>query len=184
MGSSSVRRAMSNRSNPEHVQSFTTLRKLETANTSLDNSEVNGSVLDLGVGCGDNQSRRSASSSQRFSFRRSKSVASGLPIIRDVSQDSSFHNGSYATKSLLRRKTGESRRGRSISRFFNKMKNIVVKDKNRRIKSSDDESSSNYSTLPSHSTISYVQDQSQSCLTPSKLKQVQHHSTPRLMKPE
>ena len=108
MGSSSVRRAMSNRSNPEHVQSFTTLRKLETANTSLDNSEVNGSVLDLGVGCGDNQRRRSASASQRFSFRRSKSVASGLPIIRDVSQDSSFHNGSYATKSLLRRKKGDS----------------------------------------------------------------------------
>ena len=148
MGSSSVRRAMSNRSNPEHVQSFTTLRRLEAANTSLDHPEVNGSVLDLGGGCGDNQS--SNSGSQRSSFRRSKSVASGLLRMGDVSQDSSFHNGSYAAKSLLRRKTGESRRGRSISRFFNKMKNIVVKDKNRRIKSSDDESSSNYSTLPSH----------------------------------
>ena len=177
MGSSSVRRAMSNRSNPEHVQSFTALRRLEVANTSLDHPEDNGSVLDLGGGCGDNQS--SNSGSQRSSFRRSKSVASGLLRMGDVSQDSSFHNGSYATKSLLRRKKGDSGGGKSISRFFKQMRNIVGKDKNRRIKSSEDESGS---TLASHSSVSNVR--LQSCLTPRKLKQVQHHSTPRLMKTE
>ena len=178
MGSSSVRRAMSNRSNPEHV-SFTGLRGLEVANTSLDNPEVNNSVNDLRGGSG------GPSDSRKFSYSRSKSVASGLPRLGDDSQNSSLQDGSYATKSLLRKKKGESGGGRSISRFFRQMKSSMNlgKDKNKKNKSSDQESSK-YSTLPSQSSVSHLQHQSQSCLTPRKLKQVQHHSTPRLSEHE
>ena len=178
MGSSSVRRAMSNRSNPEHV-SFTGLRGLEVANTSLDNPEVNNSVNDLRGGSG------GPSDSRKFSYSRSKSVASGLPRLGDDSQNSSLQDGSYATKSLLRKKKGESGGGRSISRFFRQMKSSMNlgKDKNKKNKSSDQESSK-YSTLPSNSSMSHLQHQSQSCLTPRKLKQVQHHSTPRLSEHE
>ena len=179
MGSSSVRRAMSNRSNPEHV-SFTALRILEVANTSLDNPEVNDSVHDL------RGSSRDSSNSRKYSYSRSKSVASGLPRLGDVSQDSCQHDGSYASKSLLRKKKGDSSGGRSISRFFKQMKSSMNlgKDKKKRNKSGDQETDSKHATLPSHSSVSNLRHQSQSCLTPRKLKQVQHHSTPRLSKHE
>ena len=180
MGSSSVIRAMSNRSNPEQV-SFTGLRGLEVANTSLDNPEVNNSVNDIRGGSGE------SSASRKFSYLRSKSVASGLPRLGDDSQNSSLHDGTYATKSLLRKKKGDASGagGRGISRFFKQMKSSMNlgKDKNKKSKSSDQESSK-YSTLPCHSSVSHLQHQSQSCLTPRKLKQIQHHSTPRLSKLE
>jgi len=176
MGSSSVRRAMSNRSNPEHA-SFTALRTLE-ANTSLDNPEAYDSLHDLRGAGGE-----SSSKSRKYSYARSKSVASGLPGMGDISQDSS-HDGSYATKSLVRKKKGDSGGGRSISRFFRQMKSSMNlgKDKNKKNKPCDQ--GSKYSPLASHSSVSNLRQQSQSCLTPRKLKQVQHHSTPRLSKQE
>ena len=176
MGSSSVRRAMSNRSNPEQV-SFTALRVLEVANTSLDNPEANDSVPDL------RGASRDSLNSRKYSHSRSKSVASGLPRLGDISQDS-YHDGSDAAKTLLRKKKGDSN-GRSISRFFKQMKSSMNlgKDKNKRNKSSDQDGSK-YSTLTSHSSVSNLRYQSQSCVTPRKLKQVQHHSTPRLSKHE
>ena len=181
MGSSSVRRAMSNRSNPEHV-SFTGLRGLEVANTSLDNPEVNNSVNEIREGSGD------SSDSRKFSYLRSKSVASGLPRLGDDSQNSSLHDGTYATKSLLRKKKGDSSGagGRGISRFFKQMKSSMNlgKEKKKRNKSGDQETDSKRATLPSHSSVSNLRHQSQSCLTPRKLKQIQHHSTPRLSKLE
>ena len=172
MGSSSVRRAMSNRSNPEQV-SLTALRVLEVANTSLDNPESNDSVPDL-----------RGASSRKYSQSRSKSVASGLPRLGDISQDSSYHDGNDASKTLLRKKKGDSN-GRSISRFFKQMKSSMNlgKDKNKRNKSNDQDGSK-YSPLTSHSSVSNLRYQSQSCVTPRKLKQVQHHSTPRLSKHE
>ena len=177
MGSSSVRRAMSNRSNPEQV-SYTAHRVLEVANSSLDNPEGNDSVPDL------RSASKDSPKSRKYSQSRSKSVASGLPRLGDISQDSSYHDGSDASKSLLRKKKGDSN-GRSISRFFKQMKNSMnlSRDKNKRNKSSDQDSSK-YSTLASHSSVSNLRYQSQSCLTPRKLKQVQHHSTPRLSKHE
>ena len=180
MGSSSVRRAMSNRSNPEHV-SFTALRILEVANTSLDNPQVNDSVHDL------RGSSRDSSDNRKYSYSRSKSVASGLPRLGDVSQDSTQHDESYASKSLLRKKKGDSSGGRSISRFFKQMKssmNLGSKDKKKRNKSGDQETGSKHATLPSRSSVSNLRHQSQSCLTPRKLKQAQHHSTPRPSKHE
>ena len=177
MGSSSVRRAMSNRSNPEQV-SYTALRVLEVANTSLDHPEGNDSVPDLG------SANRDSPQNRKYSHSRSKSVASGLPRLGDISQDSSYHDGSDASKSLMKKKKGDSN-GRSISRFFKQMKSSMnlSKDKNKRNKSSD-QNGSKYSTFTSHSSVSNLRYQSQSCLTPRKLKQVQHHSTPRLSKHE
>ena len=177
MGSSSVRRAMSNRSNPEQV-SLTALRVLEVANTSLDNPEANDSVPDL------RGASRDSLTSRKYSQSRSKSVASGLPRLGDISQDSSYHDGNESSKTLLRKKEGDSN-GRSISRFFKQMKSSMNlgKDKNKRNKSSDQDGSK-YSNLTSHSSVSNLRYQSQSCVTPRKLKQVQHHSTPRLSKHE
>ena len=76
------------------------------------------------------------------SFRRS----------RPFTQDRYFH--SYA-KSLLRRKKGQSSRGRNISSRFKQMRNIVGKDKNRKNKSYDAESALEWFKLL-HSSLLFL----------------------------
>ena len=152
MGSSSaVRRAMSNRSNPDNVRSVTALARLE-------------------AGAAAEAREDQASSSSTIKYSRSRSVASGLPRMGDNSL--SLHDGSYESKSLLRKKK------EGFSKLLRNMKSFVAKDK-KRIKSNEYEASS--SKKPSFSVPKFSH-QSQTCLTPRSLKQVQHHSTPRLVK--
>ena len=154
MGSSSaVRRAMSNRSNPDNVRSVTALARLEAGAAAEARAREDQAI-----------------SSSTIKYSRSRSVASGLPRMGDNSL--SLHDGSYESKSLLRKKK------EGFSKLLRNMKSFVAKDK-KRMKSNEYEASS--SKKPSFSVPKFSH-QSQTCLTPRSLKQVQHHSTPRLVK--
>ena len=122
MGSSSaVRRAMSNRSNPDNVRSVTALARLE-------------------AGAAAEAREDQAISSSTIKYSRSRSVASGLPRMGDNSL--SLHDGGYESKSLLRKKK------EGFSKLLRNMKSFVAKDK-KRIKSNEYEAS--YSKNPSFS---------------------------------
>ena len=159
MGSSSVRRAMSNRANSDNVKSFTALQKLDPTEVSIvDNTEED------------------VKAKKRYSYSRSKSVASGLAKLNDQDQEESLlHDGSYDGKNLLKKKRDGD--NGTIAKLFRQMKNIVGKDKSKRIKSSECETGNKTYSFSS----SKLRHQSQGCLTPKKLK-AQHHSTPRLVK--
>ena len=159
MGSSSVRRAMSNRANNDNVKSFTALQKLDPTEVSIVDDKEDAKVK------------------KRYSYSRSMSVASGLPKLNDnYTEESIIHDGSYDGKNLLKKKR-EDNGNRTIAKLFRQVKNIVGKDKSKRIKSSECESSNKTLSFSS----SKLRHQSQGCLTPKKLK-AQHHSTPRLLK--
>ena len=181
MGSSSVRRAMSNRSHSDNVKSFSALTALEPTESSDDG--INGN--------NDNETR--------YSYNRSKSVAACLPRLGDdvsnvqensqipILQDNSMHETSYDNKSLSRKKRHDSLNNGSsaFGKLLKQVKNIVSKDKHKRPRlSSDPECSKLSSILHSKSSLvpSKLRHQSQSCLTPKHLKLTQHHSTPRLFK--
>ena len=182
MGSSSVRRAMSNRSHSDNVKSFSALTALEPTETGDDGINVN------------NDNKR------RYSYTRSKSVAAGLPRLghddtpvqdnsqMPILQDNSMHETSYDNKSLTRKKRHDSVTKDGSSSAFGKLlkqvKNIVVKDKHKRPRLSEPENGKLSSMLHSKSSLlpNKLRHQSQSCLTPKHLKLTQHHSTPRLFK--
>merc|ERR1711915_896245 len=162
MGSSSVRRVMSNRANSDNVKSFTALQKLDPSEVSIvdniDNTEEDKKAQ------------------KRYSYSRSKSVASGLAKLNDQDQEESLiHDGSYDGKNLLKKKRDGD--NGTIAKLFRQVKNIVGKDKSKRIKSSECETGNKTYSFSS----SKLRHQSQGCLTPRKLK-AQHHSTPRLVK--
>lgn len=163
MGSRSVSRALSNRISSDHVKSFTALGKLSSPD-SLESSNV--------------EEEEACKESRRYSYSRSKSVASGLPKLAE-DQDMSLHNSSYETKSLLKRKKDDRGDG-GLVKLFRHVKSFVGKDKLRKMRSSSENDSGPQSS-GSGSKLRF-QNQSQSNLTPRKLKKIQHHSTPRLVK--
>jgi len=181
MGSSSVRRAMSQRGGRDHAKSFSALGRLDMAE-----SEAFASVgehieheEEVQEAFEDNRDIR------RLSYTRSKSVASGLPNLVNVSQTSqqdSIHDGVYdSNKSLVRkRKDKDDSPHGKFGKILKQMKNIVVKDKNKRTRSTDLESQSGRSV--SSLLGSKIRHQSQTCLTPRSLRKATHHSTPRLIK--
>jgi len=155
MGSSSVRRAMSNRTANENAKSFVAIgEEVETAVGDVEKEKV------------------------RKAYNRSKSVASGLPRLAGKVEDLSL-------RKLSRRNPdnkGLSRNpdNKGLSKFFKQMKSFVSKDgKLRKSKNKDDEEDQDQ--LNSSSSLKF-RHQSQVMLTPRKLSQVQHHSTPRLIK--
>jgi len=177
MGSSSVRRVMSQRGGKDHAKSFSALGKLDMAD-----SEAFASVGQMEQEVEDafeaNEEQR------RYSYSRSKSVASGLPHLVNISQTSqqdSTLDGVYdSTKSLLRkRKDKEDSPHGKFGKLLKQMKNIVGKDKNKRTRSSDLESQSGRGPSLLGSKLRH---QSTTCLTPRSLRQATHHSTPRLIK--
>jgi len=157
MGSRSVSRALSNRVNSDHVKSFTALGGLSSPDS---------------IDCKARE-QETAKESRRYSYSRSKSVASGLPKLGE-DQDMSLHNSSYETKSLLKRRKEDSG---GLVKLFRHVKSFVGKDKLRKLRSSSETDTN--TTLGSKLRL---QHQSQTNLTPRKLKRVQHHSTPRLVK--
>ena len=139
MGSSSVRRAMSNRTANEHFKSFVAIGEEPEVVKPLVTTET-----------------------RKQSYSRSKSVASGLPRL------------GISPEQLGSRNT----ENKGLTKFFKQMKSFVSKDKMKKAK-----------TKPETREVSDQRDgvkfrqQSLSYLaTPRKLKQVQHHSTPRLIK--
>jgi len=181
MGSSSVRRAMSQRGGRDHAKSFSALGRLDMAESEafasvgehVEHEEVEQEAFE------DNREIR------RLSYTRSKSVASGLPNLVNVShtsQQDSIHDGIYdSNKSLVRkRKDKEDSPHGKFGKILKQMKNIVVKDKNKRTRSTDLESQSGRSV--SSLLGSKIRHQSQTCLTPRSLRKATHHSTPRLIK--
>ena len=97
-------------------------------------------------------------------YSRSKSVASGLPRLGNKTDD------------LKSRRNNMD--GKGLNKFFKQVKNLVSKDKLRKTKvkqeQKDDPGKCPASLQHRH--------QSQSYLTPRKLRPFQHHSTPRLIK--
>ena len=139
MGSSSVRRAMSNRTANEHFKSFVAIGEEPEMEKPLSTTET-----------------------RKQSYSRSKSVASGLPRL--------------GTKPELGSRNGENE-NKGLTKFFKQVKSFVSKDKIKKSKSKPE------TEQLSHQMVGVkFRQQSQSYLTPRKLKQVQHHSTPRLIK--
>ena len=161
MGSRSVSRALSNRVASDHVKSFTALGGL----SSPESLESKGFEEEV-----------SSKESRRYSYSRSKSVASGLPKLAE-DQDLSMHNISYETKALLKRSKEDSG---GLVKLFRHVKSFVGKDKLRKLRSSSETDSGPAS--PGSGSKLRFQNQSQTNLTPRKLKRIQHHSTPRLVK--
>ena len=140
MGSSSVRRAMSNRTANEHFKSFVAIgEEPEMIQKPLAMTET-----------------------RKQSYSRSKSVASGLPRLGTKPEDLSSRNAE----------------NKGISKFFKQVKSFVSKDKMKKSKTKPEPDE-----LTDHLDGVRFRQQSHSYLmTPRKLKQVQHHSTPRLIK--
>lgn len=138
MGSSSVRRAMSNRTANEHVKSFVAIGEEPEIELPHVTTET-----------------------RKQSYSRSKSVASGLPRLGTKSDQLGSRNAE----------------NKGLSKFFKQMKSFVSKDKIKKSKTKPEAES-----LTDHLDGVKFRQQSHSYLTPRKLKQVQHHSTPRLTK--
>ena len=162
MGSRSVSRALSNRVHGDHVKSFTALGGLVSPESIMKRDEAEDDCQE----------------SRRYSYSRSKSVASGLPKLGEE-QDLSLHNSSYETKSLIKRKKEEG--GGGIAKLFKHVKSFVGKEKLKKFRTG---SLGDHERDPPTSSLlgTRLKYQSQTCLTPRKLKKVQHHSTPRLVK--
>ena len=147
MGSSSVRRAMSNRTANEHFKSFVAIGEEE--------SEMEKPEAGLESGGRGNRS-----------YSRSKSVASGLPRLGTKS----------ARSEQLSSRNAENNKG--LTKFFKQVKSFVSKDKIKKSKSKPETDQ-----LPEQlGGVKFRQQSHSYLLTPRKLKQVQHHSTPRLIK--
>ena len=140
MGSSSVRRAMSNRTANEHVKSFVAI----------------GEEPEIELPHASTETRKQ-------SYSRSKSVASGLPRLGTKSDQLGSRNAE----------------NKGLTKFFKQMKSFVSKDK---IKKSKTKPETESLTENQDAVQMKFRQQSHSYLTPRKLKQVQHHSTPRLIK--
>ena len=99
------------------------------------------------------------------SYSRSKSVASGLPRL-----------GTKPARS--EQPSSRNAENKGLSKFFKQVKSFVSKDKIKKSKSKPE-------TVQLTEQLGGAKFRQQShsyLLTPRKLKQVQHHSTPRLIK--
>ena len=100
----------------------------------------------------------------KSSYSRSKSVASGLPRLGNNNQD------------LKSRRNNVD--GKGLNKLFKKVRSLVSKDK---LKKSKVEPEEKEDQVNCPAGLQY-RHQSQSYLTPRKLRPFQHHSTPRLIK--
>ena len=146
MGSSSVRRAMSNRTANEHLKSFGAIGEAEEA--EMEKPEASRET-------------------RKHSYSRSKSVASGLPRL-----------GTNRSARADQPSSRNAENNKGITKFFKQVKSFVSKDKMKKSKTKAEPEQ-----LTDHLDGARFRQQSHSYLmTPRKLKQVQHHSTPRLIK--